>query len=431
MFSKNKLSTGELVWIGIIFWSVSFTAMEAPFSFTFKTNLQTWQLWADGFLSLIFIGDLFYHLRKHSRQEKIDHSPLGKTMWYTAVLVDTAACIPFDLLAWGFDLGAGMGIFGLLRLFRLVRIIKLFNIIQNMTVVPRWVKFQMILILSLIGIHWIACGWIILNPPGADIIIRSYYIKTLYWVVTTLTTVGYGDITPSDDVGRLFTMVIMIMGVGLYGLIIGNISRIFMESDRHKELSREKMQDLHLFMGHYNIPERLQSACFNYYNYVFQKRLSDNDTKIIGDLPHALQNELQTYMNMKLIQTVPVFKYCSHACLKAIAASLEQMYFSPGQNIINIGEDGQEMFIIGHGVVEVILKDGNIVASLHEGQFFGEAALLKQTTRNANVRAQTYCDLYKLKKEDFLHIIEKYPELLESMQKVTKKRSSDRRATST
>ena len=89
------------------------------------------------------------------------------------------------------------------------------------------------------------------------------------------------------------------------------------------------------------------------------------------------------------------------------------------------------MFIIGHGVVEVILKDGNIVASLHEGQFFGEAALLKQTTRNANVRAQTYCDLYKLKKEDFLHIIEKYPELLESMQKVTKKRSSDRRATST
>ena len=103
---------------------------------------------------------------------------------------------------------------------------------------------------------------------------------------------------------------------------------------------------------------------------------------------------------------------------------------APGDTIIRIGEVGDALFVIGHGMVDVILKDGNIVAQLYEGQFFGEAALLKETTRNANVRAATYCDLYKLSKESFLEIISVYPELIENMQNITQKRSSDRRAPS-
>ena len=74
-----------------------------------------------------------------------------------------------------------------------------------------------------------------------------------------------------------------------------------------------------------------------------------------------------------------------------------------------------------------ILKDGNVVASLHEGQFFGEQALLEETTRNASVRAQTYCDLYKLEKKDFVEIISRHPDLLDNMRKTMHKRSSDKR----
>jgi len=85
------------------------------------------------------------------------------------------------------------------------------------------------------------------------------------------------------------------------------------------------------------------------------------------------------------------------------------------------------MYIIAHGIVEVILSDGNVVASLHEGQFFGEAALLKETKRNANVRAQNYCDVYKLEKNDFLKIIENHPDLLESIESVSSRRASDRK----
>jgi CRP-like cAMP-binding protein len=130
---------------------------------------------------------------------------------------------------------------------------------------------------------------------------------------------------------------------------------------------------------------------------------------------------------MKLIRNLPVFKFCSQACLKEVASALEQQFYGPGDTIIRIGELGDEMYVIGHGVVDVILEDGSVVAQLHEGQFFGEAALLKETTRNANVRASTYTDLYRLSKEDFIRIIELHPELLENMENVTTRRKNDRR----
>jgi voltage-gated potassium channel len=319
----------------------------------------------------------------------------------------------------------------LLRMLRLVRIVKLWGLISSMPIIPRALKVFLVSTGSLILIHWFTSIWILIHPLEAGMDRVSYYIECFYWAVTTLTTVGYGDITPKTNAGRIYTMFVMFIGVGVYGFVIGNISRIFAESARYKEQTREKYAELNTFMKYYHIPNRLQGAVFNYYNHLFTKRLSDNDAKIISELPQALKAELQVYMNMKLIRNLPVFKYCSQACLKEVASALEQKFYSPSDTIIRIGELGDEMFVIGHGVVDVILEDGSVVAQLHEGQFFGEAALLKETTRNANVRAATYTDLYRLSKDNFLAIIENHPDLLENLQNVSTRRASDRnRATS-
>ncbi len=99
---------------------------------------------------------------------------------------------------------------------------------------------------------------------------------------------------------------------------------------------------------------------------------------------------------------------------------------TPGQTIINIGETGSEMYIIGHGSVEIILSDGNVVATLHEGQIFVESALLHDTKRNANVRALGYCELYRLDKEQFDEITTRHDELIDRISSLTSRRSSDR-----
>lgn len=424
MMNKKHLNTTEFLWLAIIFWAASFTAIEAPFSFVFKTKIQLWQLLVDGIISLLFIADFVYHLReKRKAHGKTDLNIQQKRGLVPLMLaVDLLACIPFDLVS--YYLGH-QDLFALFRFLRMVRIIKVYYLVENITIVPKLFKIQSIAVGCLMVVNWIACMWIYIYPMGKETDVTSYYIKSFYWAVTTLTTIGYGDITPHDNVGRIFTCFIMIIGVGMYGIVIGNISRMIASADRYKEQSREKINDLLMFMKHYQVPLKLQRAAINHYSHLYSKRLSDNDEKIIADLPHALQHEMQIYMKIKLISNIPVFQNCSHDCLKDISMHLEQIYSSPGDMIMNIGDFGEEMFIIAHGNVDVILDSGERVATLHDGQIFGEIALLKETTRTAHIQSQTYCDLYKLTKKSFNEIIKRYPVLLSNIEGTTKRRSTD------
>ncbi len=428
---KQHLNTKEFLWLAVIFWSASFTAMEAPFSFVFKTKIQHWQLVIDAIISVVFILDLIYHLREvrknKERQDVNVSTPQKKWISSLMFIVDIFACIPFDLLA--YFLGH-QDLFTAFRFLRMIRIIKVYYLVENITIVPKIFKIQSIVIGCLMVVNWIACGWIYIYPMTPDTDITSYYIKSFYWAVTTLTTIGYGDITPDNNVGRIFTCFIMIIGVGMYGIVIGNISRMLASADRYKEQSREKINDLLMFMKHYRIPDKLQHAAINHYSHLYSKRLSDNDEKIIADLPHALQQEMQIYMKIKLISSIPVFNGCSHECLKNVSTHLEQIYSSPGDMIIKIGDIGDEMFILSHGNVDVILPSGERVATLHDGQIFGEVALLKETTRTADIQSQTYCDLYKLTKKSFNEIVKSYPILLSNIEATTQRRSSDRRRSS-
>jgi voltage-gated potassium channel len=338
--------------------------------------------------------------------------------------VDIFSCIPFDLLT--YYLGH-QDLFTAFRLLRMIRIVKVFYLIENITIVPGLFKIQSIVVGFLMVVNWVTCGWIYIYPQPLDLDVTSYYIKSFYWALTTLTTIGYGDITPNNNIGRIYTCFVMIIGVGMYGIVIGNISRMLASADRHKEQSREKINDLLMFMKHYKIPDLLQSAAITHYSHLFSKRLSDNDEKIIADLPHALQQEIQIYMKIKLINNIPIFQNCPHECLKDVSTHLEQIYSSPNDMIIKIGDIGEEMFIISQGNVDVILGNGERIATLHDGQIFGEIALVKETTRTANIQSATYCDLYKLTKKSFNEIVGRYPILLKNIEGTTQRRNSDKR----
>lgn len=54
----------------------------------------------------------------------------------------------------------------------------------------------------------------------------------IWWAVTTMTTVGYGDVTPETDLGRIIAMVVMVVGIGFGTLLIGAIAERFVFRDR-------------------------------------------------------------------------------------------------------------------------------------------------------------------------------------------------------
>ena len=52
------------------------------------------------------------------------------------------------------------------------------------------------------------------------------FFKSFYWAVTTATTVGYGDVTPTNNIGRIIAMGLMILGIGILGLFLATVSSI-------------------------------------------------------------------------------------------------------------------------------------------------------------------------------------------------------------
>lgn len=92
-----------------------------------------------------------------------------------------------------------------------------------------------------------------------------------------------------------------------------------------------------------------------------------------------------------------------------------------GKILVREGQRGDTMYIIRRGTVEV-LKDFQVVASLHEGEIFGEMALVLSEPRSATVRTQTTAQLYKLNKLAFESVVQAYPEVYERLKKMAEAR---------
>lgn len=427
---KDKENIPTIIWLSMIFMGVVWTAVEAPLSFVLGYIPEVPNLAFEALLSLIFIVDVALRLKgklklpenlKWDSPEVFEPRPYSKSIWFP---IDLITCLPLDLIVYYSEAGLSWELLVALRLARLARLTRARDLIGLMDHLPKAVRAIIFITGIFLAIHFISCGWMLLNPR-TDLDPVSYYNISLYWTITTLTTVGYGDIVPQTNMARIFTMGVMLIGVATYGVIIGNFSRMIMLADRYREERKEKMAGLNQFLKFYNIPASLQRQVFSFYTHLITQNISEQDTRIINELPQALQNELAVYMKIKLIRNVHIFKDCSTPCLKLIAQKLEQTYLSPNEYIVKKGEVGEEMFIIGHGEVEVSMGE-KVIAQLKAGQFFGEIALLEDTIRSADVMAKAYCDLYTFKKEDFLEVVAKYPDLGQKFKETYNNRKSDK-----
>ena len=123
----------------------------------------------------------------------------------------------------------------LLKLIRIFRVLKLVRYSKTMIVIAnvvRKVKTQLIAVLILITIYIFVSAMLIfqLEPNLFD-----SFFDALYWATISITTIGYGDIYPTTDIGRFITMISALMGVAVIALPSGMITAAYMN-----EISKKK-----------------------------------------------------------------------------------------------------------------------------------------------------------------------------------------------
>ncbi|MBR0699325.1 ion transporter [Bradyrhizobium diazoefficiens] len=185
----------------------------------------------------------------------------------------------------------------------------------------------------------------------------------LWWAVVTLTTTGYGDAVPVTPLGRLVAAAVMISGLGVFGLWTGILATGFAAETRR-------------------------------------------------------DNFLKTW---EAVSKVPFFAALGPAAIADVTHMLRTMELPARTMIIHKGAQGDCMYFIAAGEVEVDLPGKKV--QLGEGAFFGEMALLGNNKRGANVSTTKVSRLLVLDLVDFRVLMARHPDLAETIDAEAKRRA--------
>jgi hypothetical protein len=162
------------------------------------------------------------------------------------------------------------------------------------------------------SVHWFACFWIWLGhqngdegwiETNSDFVRNSnsdIYIAAMYSIVTTFSTVGYGDILGTSNSEYIFQSILELCGIGFFGYIIGNINSTIVNSDSIAVLKEAKDEQVNIWLMRLQRAYKERIINHEYYLHTssFFSKLWDKDyhtvrkSDLFKKLKPQLQNEL-------------------------------------------------------------------------------------------------------------------------------------------
>ena len=137
--------------------------------------------------------------------------------------------------------------------------------------------------------------------------------------------------------------------------------------------------------------------------------------------------------NFDVLRSIPIFRSLPADAEQRLAPSLKHTIFAPGEFVIHQGDEGDSMYVLLSGTVDVhIGRDSGVseyVATLEAGQFFGEMSLFTGERRTANVIAMTAVECLVVERAGLTNLFQLHPELMVDISEVIAERQTGLAAT--
>ena len=332
-------------------------------SVAYKTFFDVFELFS------VAVFSIEYVLRIWTAVESEDNRfrpPVAGRVRYSMTwlaLIDAIAILPFYLEAFlSVDLRF-MRVFRLLRLLKLTRYSAALQTLGAAVHGQRRVLGAALMIIVTLLVFASSIIYLLENEAQPEAF--ASIPEAMWWGLATLTTVGYGDVTPISAAGKVFGAFIMVLGIGMFALPAGILATAFANELRKREF----------------------------------------------------------IVTWRMVASVPLFRRLDALLISEIVNLLELKVMPPRCAIIERGDQADAMYFISVGEVEVDVPPEP--RRLKAGDFFGEIALLKESPRTATVTSVTECQLLALRVNDFKRLLLTNPELREILTEVMEQRLAE------
>jgi CRP-like cAMP-binding protein len=406
-------------------------------------------------VDITFLVDVFLNFRTGfvdaTNQEVMDWKFVGIHYIRTWFLLDIISSLPLDRL------DSQMGNAQMLKLGKIGKIARVFKVFRPATAqriteftddmmssfMQRCRRRSGVFFLMLVLCHWLACFIKFADPEaltGYQDVAGDYmreYLTAIYWSMTTLTTVGYGDIIPTCDWGRICCTVAMVLGGTFYGYVIGNISSIVANKDLNQAAYYDRLDGVNAWLDFHHFPRQIRKRVRNHFREFLAERAAISETQIFDDLSPPLRQDLGKFLIKEEVIQNPIFDGLSIATIVRMQKILHHVSWEEERYITVAGDSGTTMFLIISGKVHITAgadnringiappppstvssSESSMTQTLGSGDSFGEEVLLGFSEQyEFTTWAETRVSMHMIEEEEFENCFKSMPDVIQIMKK--------------
>jgi len=169
--------------------------------------------------------------------------------------------------------------------------------------------------------------------------------------MSTLTTVGYGDVTPQNDAEKIVSMVAMVIGVTVFAYFMGSTASLISAGNATEGAVAQRMAQMRDFLNVRRVPPSLKNKINSFYGAAARHQvLEDHD--VIQHLSAPLQTELMLFLYRNTLERVPFFQGQDPHFITAVVNRLQLEYFAEGDVVVAEGDFGKSMYFVVTGQLE-------------------------------------------------------------------------------
>lgn len=388
-------------------------AFFIPLDVAFDLSLSPTLLVVVWVINVIFFLDLMMQFATAYHEDQPNHRYVKEfrkiayryiTTWF---IVDLVSTLPYQL-APGYEWTPLLRLLRLLRLHRAPSIVRQHH--HNIGISFALLSLAKFLVVLFFTCHWIACMWssIAWHSPegswlealesnkGGDSELYSewgnVYAISLYWSIMTLTSIGYGDITPQNGREYVLSSVCMAMMAAMWAVVIGQMCGVLATLLPHDVAFKRTMDDLNWMMRDRHMSKSLRSKLRRYFwESRSLNRLKEQRT-IIARMSPMLQGVVAKQLSDQWLSKVPYLQSLDQETLVAVARKLTPMLFAPNEAI----EQQRALFVVRRGVC---MHGGRVLVA---GSVWGEDMIVSSASLrdSRTVRCLTYLEVLVLRYAD-------------------------------